>query len=902
MITKPRSLIACWAVLSLLATLTAVQAETAAPAWPCEPLRFLIPRDALKNGATQPWYTCVLWVAGMNNERVYVFIETAKALDARETPGSKQKAGWMRWDELPEEHKGKIDWPSLMKEQSNPNAKIYFTSPGKLVDVWHEGGKFHAMLPYLANPSALVLVFETLEHLRTVLKPSALRSVQGPPAATGLTDVVFGSEFARRDGVFARASDGAPGTTPREIVVARGQEWIWLPMPNGRTSDEVKKAFNIDAIEGLSEAAYRRLRSLARSQVELGGEVDSDRINLLYEAASRDFVDVKKALRPEALAFSIALNDVAPALWVPRNRFQELWCSPVPARRPKGRPDATGRPLVQIGPEEIGFETGSPPERSSLFDVEILPDSKTEGAQYYPRAIDTPWGARFVLIRGASPYFVQDTEMTVRQFAAWWASRNARHYADLNPAMIEEQLFSVQAATGADDTKGPAPVVPDVPGVNSSVIEKAVKNAKEIQAKATAANPRVEQLRDAWQSSAKLIASLARIDNANVEGWRSELVYLAEIIRQQIDPNDAKSDDSGPAGRQVLDAYRALTSIKLHRYLEVRAFKWVVFLSRTPSTSAAAAELAKRTGVDVVKSDQVRHLAKELFWESYFLPRYGKEAAGAAFEFALKHAGDGRICPLDEPVVFLTPDTAASLASSPDRDPTTLAAAALTLRLPCRADIAPLLEGVRELEMASPDAWSPYPRPARRTDVYLVSVGFPIHDLGGNVSEWLQETPSGKSEFALIGRNFHSQDFKKGPGNPQNEVRAGKHAFGEEIGFRFVLSFAQDEKKTDKQPAPATRPGQKDDGYNLSEAETRDLYRLLYPSSATIKDDRDQGWFKQRANVHQQLGESRYWDLMFLRQLVFAGYIENGEFLDSTTDSKTMGNLRRYLPEAFDKP
>ena len=112
----------------------------------------------------------------------------------------------------------------------------------------------------------------------------------------------------------------------------------------------------------------------------------------------------------------------------------------------------------------------------------------------------------------------------------------------------------------------------------------------------------------------------------------------------------------------MIHEYWDLSTSKLQRYLEHRAFKWVTYLSTSPSTAAAADRLARGTNFKGEVADKVRHLANELFSKVYFSPVYG-DASATAFERALKDASDGSSCPIDDPVVFISPETASTLIS-----------------------------------------------------------------------------------------------------------------------------------------------------------------------------------------------------------------------------------------------
>ena len=97
--------------------------------------------------------------------------------------------------------------------------------------------------------------------------------------------------------------------------------------------------------------------------------------------------------------------------------------------------------------------------------------------------------------------------------------------------------------------------------------------------------------------------------------------------------------------------------------------------------------------------------------------------------------------------------------------------------------MTPLLSKTQAVEAAKNPAKSPYPRPASQTDIYRVRVGFPIYDLGGNVSEWVQSAAGSSVRFGLIGRNFHTMDDNNVLRKPNAWIPASKNAVGMTSGF-----------------------------------------------------------------------------------------------------------------------
>jgi hypothetical protein len=222
--------------------------------------------------------------------------------------------------------------------------------------------------------------------------------------------------------------------------------------------------------------------------------------------------------------------------------------------------------------------------------------------------------------------------------------------------------------------------------------------------------------------------------------------------------------------------------------------------------------------------------------------------------------------------VFLSPAAASSLVQSWS-DAHKQERGGLVLRLPARAEIQPLLSGVGAT--GTPN-W-PYTLPSGHTDVYRPHANFAIYDLGANVSEWVQDNSASSIVFGMLGRNFRALEAQNPLGSPTVAIPSSKDAFGENIGFRLVIG-----------PEPAKDDVARTEGdidYYLTKADSDKLFKLLYDSSPTVTDDQNQDWFKQREAVRHALGESRYWELMFLRQLLFAGFESEGNYLDSTPDA-----------------
>ena len=155
--------------------------------------------------------------------------------------------------------------------KANPGKHLYFVEPNRVVEAWKVKSTFHAIITNNSENNDPEFVFETLEHLREVMGPRRLWL--GPPIGVGGNQtnrpvIAFGTESSKiQAGLYAKLREPGESETPRQVVVREGEHTIWLPMPNGVTKEIALKAFNVTQINFLTDAKFRRLRSLASSPV-----------------------------------------------------------------------------------------------------------------------------------------------------------------------------------------------------------------------------------------------------------------------------------------------------------------------------------------------------------------------------------------------------------------------------------------------------------------------------------------------------------------------------------------------------------------------------------------------------------------------------------------------------------